>query len=163
MTDLEKWLEMMGLGKPGGGKLGGAMSIGSGIYGMMQARDLKKMAEEAMRDPLAGQRQQYAGELSALRADPSRLTSLPGYKAGEQAVQRSMASQGYLGSGNMMVALQDYGGRIYDAEVQRLSDLAGFGFNPKAGVGAGVSGAASAADLASRSLASLGYGARSFF
>ena len=74
-----------------------------------------------------------------------------------------MASQGYLGSGNMMIALQDYGGRIYDAEANRLAQLAGFGFDPKAGTSAGISGSAAAAELASRSLASLGYGARSFF
>lgn len=42
------------------------------------------------------------------------ITAQPGYRAGEQAVRRRMASQGYGNSGNMLTELQDYGGRFYN-------------------------------------------------
>ena len=41
---------------------------------------------------------------------------------GLEAVRRSMASQGFQGSGNMMAALQKYGGDFYNQYVgQRLA------------------------------------------
>ena len=40
-------------------------------------------------------------------------------KAGMQAVMRSMASQGYQGSGNMMQALSKYGADAYSGNLQQ--------------------------------------------
>lgn len=46
--------------------------------------------------------------------NPQDITGMPGYQAGLEAVQRSMAAQGYQGSGNMMAALAKYGGDFYN-------------------------------------------------
>lgn len=153
------WLEKL---KKIKGPISGGMSLLSGFMGLKQSRDLSKLSREAMNrsDPFGPERVKYAQELDMLRQDPSRVERLPGYKAGLQAVERKMASQGYLGSGNMMVALHDYGGRMYDAEANRLAQLAGAGISPN--FGPALSAQASSSDLASRALASLGYGARQF-
>jgi hypothetical protein len=81
---------------------------------------------------------------------------MPGYKAGETAVQRSMMAQGYGGSGNMMAALQEYGGNAFNQEAARLSSLAGSQFPPTGG-NTLMAGNIAANDLASKSLASMGY------
>ena len=153
------WLEKL---KKIKGPISGGMSLLSGFMGLKQSRDLSKLSREAMNrsDPFGPERTKYAQELDRLRQDPSRVERLPGYKAGLQAVERRMASQGYLGSGNMMIALHDYGGRMYDAEANRLAQLAGAGISPN--FGPALSAQASSSDLASRALASLGYGARQF-
>jgi hypothetical protein len=57
--------------------------------------------------------------------NPSGITNYPGYKAGLEAVQRAGAAQGFNGSGNMMTALADYGGKFFDQAIGRLAGLAG--------------------------------------
>ena len=148
-------------GMQGKSPFGAAMSVGSGLYGMKTSRDISKAAERAatMQDPFGPQRAQYQGQLSALMADPSKITTMPGYSAGLQAVERKMASQGYLGSGNMMTALSEYGGGFFDKEAARLATLAGANIAPSGG-GALVTGKTAAADTASKALASMGFGAR---
>ena len=59
-----------------------------------------------------------------------------------------------------MIALQDYGGRAFEAEQAKLAELAGATMRPD--TGAVIQGQAAANDTASRSLASLGYGVRDF-
>lgn len=66
----------------------GAMQVLSSLYGMDQSRKLSKKAS-------------------------SQAIS----NAGLQAVQRSMAAQGYQGSGNMMQALSRYGADAYTADL----------------------------------------------
>lgn len=66
----------------------GAMQVLSSLYGMDQSRKLSKKA-----------------------------TSQSISNAGLQAVQRSMAAQGYQGSGNMMAALSRYGADAYTADL----------------------------------------------
>jgi len=135
------------------------MSLVSGIYGMKRSNDLMKIAERAsaMQDPFGPYRAQYAQQLSGLMADPSKITTMPGYTAGMQAVERRMASQGYLGSGNMMAAMAEYGGSFFDKEANRLAGLAGANINPSGG-GVLMNGANASYDAASRALASLGFG-----
>lgn len=164
----EVWERLKKL-RGGGGMLSAGMDLVSGIYGLKKSRDLENLAAQAANpvvvDPFGyGPRNQYASELSALRADPTRIESLPGYKAGLNAVERKMASQGYLGSGNMMAALQQYGGQAYDSEIARLAQLSGATQAPIVTNArqTQISGAAAGADLASRALASLGYAARRF-
>ena len=142
--------------------LSGGLNIFSGIEGLRRSREMEKLSRQAMErsDPFGPQRAQYAEELRMLRADPSRIQQIPGYKAGLQAVERKMASQGYNQSGNMMIALQDYGGRAFEAEQAKLAELAGATMRPD--TGAVIQGQAAANDTASRSLASLGYGVRDF-
>lgn len=89
-----------GGGGGGGGMGGGPMGIAniiSGLYGFDQSRKLQK----SMRPP-----------------NPGDVTKTPGYEAGLEAVQRSMGAQGYQGSGNMMAALQKYGGDAYNQHWQ---------------------------------------------
>lgn len=88
-------------------------NIGSGIYGMIQGRKMQ------------GQSSLGDDELRALMADPSRIYGMPGWQAGLQAIQRAGAAQGWTGSGNMMAALQKYGGDAYNQEFQRLAGLRG--------------------------------------
>ncbi|MDE2471588.1 MAG: hypothetical protein KGL35_23375, partial [Bradyrhizobium sp.] len=83
-------------------------------------------------DPFASSRSTYAGMLNNLMKNPSSIVSTPGYQGGLQGVEASMASQGYLGSGNMMSALQNYSGNIYNQQVQTLGQLAGANINPNA-------------------------------
>jgi len=141
------WMKKRGMLKTG---MQGLNAV-SGIYGMNKARQLEKLAQAA--SPM---RTQAVSDAAALQADPSRVTSLPGYKAGLQAVERRMASQGYLGSGNMMVALRDYGGKQYDTELARLTALA----QPSA---TELQGTIAANQMRNQSLKSLGYAAMGLF
>jgi len=135
-------------------------NIGSGIYGLKQAGDLKKsMASIAAgADPFGAQRAQYAQQLSALMANPGQIVNDPSYKAGEQAIMRKMASQGYLGSGNMMNALKDFGGNQFEAAVARLAQLAGAGINPGTGAQINAQGQIGATQLRGNALNRIGYG-----
>lgn len=152
---------ILGDGK-GGSLLNAAGGLAASIYGLDLADDQKKLAMEALQrsDPFAANRGMYADRLNALMANPSSITSVPGYDAGLQAVERRMAAQGFNGSGNMMTALNKYGGDFYNQEVARLMQLSGANATPGAGSAAAISGTASAADTASAALASLGYGAK---
>lgn len=123
-----------------------AASIGSGVAGLNAAQRVA-----AQSDPFAPYRSQYAQQLQDLESNPSSVANTPGYTAGLQAVQRSMAANGYMGSGNMMAALQKYGGDFYQNQVSQLATLAGAGATPGAG-------SVPAANLESQSLASMGYG-----
>ena len=121
-------------------------SIISGIYGMSLADDAQERS-----DPFGPYRGQYAAQMQALEANPSLITSRPGYNAGLEAVQRQMQSKGYLGSGNHAASLMEYSGGFFDKEMTRLANLAG------AGIGPGNS-AYNSANLVGQSLASIGYG-----
>lgn len=144
--------------------LGALLNAGSGIYGLYQSQQMRKLAEQASQqeDPFGPYRAQYAQQLAALSANPNMIFDMPGYKAGEQAVERRMAAQGYLGSGNMAVALRKYGGDFYNQEANRLAALAGAQFAPGGGNQL-LLGTQAANDLASRALASLGYAARGWY
>ena len=136
-----------------GNGVGTALNVGSGLYGLMQSEQLRQQA--MMADPLAQQRAGYARQLAELQRNPSSVTTLPGYEAGLEAVQRSMAAQGYQGSGNMMAALQQYGGNAYQQQLQNLYQLAG-GNQPATA----IQGQIAANQLAGRSLGTLGYAAK---
>lgn len=111
------------------------MTLGAGAYSLYGASQLPGMMNKlAMQsDPFGPYRAGYAQQLQALQADPSSITKMPGYTAGLEAVQRSMAAQGYTGSGNMMAALSKYGQDFYQQQFSNLSSLAGAGVNPAAG------------------------------
>lgn len=129
------------------------LDIASGIYGLTQARGIRREAQRA--DPMSAYRGQYAAQLAQLAANPNMITSMPGYAAGQQAIERRLASQGYLGSGNMMLAMGNYGGDFYNREIARLNALA----TPSPGaIESRVAGRRASADLTGRSLASIGRG-----
>ena len=144
------------------GRPGSALSVGSGVYGMYQAEQLKKLAQAAalQADPwgTSGGRAVAGGQLQNLLLDPNSITSMPGYKAGLQAVERRMASQGYNGSGNMMAALAQYGGQFYNDAVGRLGGLAGANQNPSTSADILLRGNVAANDASSKAQASIGYG-----
>lgn len=78
--------------------------------------------------PVASFRDIYSQQLKDLMADPlGKLTSIPGYQAGLEAVQRAGAAQGWTGSGNMMTELQKYGGNFFQQQLANLSALTQMG------------------------------------
>lgn len=132
----------------GGGGLGGLLGglsnrdllMGGGmLYENMQANNQAKRLMAAS-DPFSQYRPGAASQLNSLMSNPSSLTSTPGYQAGMDAVQRSMAAQGYNGSGNMMAALQQYGGNAYNQQVQTLAGLSGASSSPVATAQVGAQG-----------------------
>lgn len=158
---IEQLLKRYGLGK--GGNASGIMNLLSSGIGLYQSGRARNTAERAssMENPFGPERAKYAGMLSNLMSNPDSITSMPGYKAGLTAVERKMASQGYVGSGNMGAALQEYGGKFFNDEAARLSRLAGADFGPGGGNQL-IAGNRDANDLLSKSLASLGFSLRDF-
>lgn len=150
---------MPGFGGSGGagsmpwGSPGNLLSVGSSLYGLYNAEQLRKQAAGA--DPFGASRAGYSNQLQQLEQNPASITSDPSYQARMQAVQRSMAAQGYQGSGNMAVAAANAGGAGYNDRVNSLANLAGANIGP----GPGLQGTAMANALSGQALASLGYGA----
>lgn len=149
-------MSMLAGGKGAGlGPLSSLMSIGSGVYGLNNAMQMEALAKQ-----MAGAGSQYSGQyasmLNKLVNNPNTITSMPGYQSGLEAVQRSMASQGYQGSGNMAAALQQYGGNFYNSQVNQLQSLAQSGSQQGASA---IQAGAAANQSASSALAALGYGA----
>lgn len=132
-------------------QVGSGLNIASSIYAMSQAEQMKKLAAMAAARSTpwnsSGGGDLAAQQLLALISGKTDVSTLPGYKAGEQAVQRSMAAQGYTGSGNMAVALQKYGGDFYNQAVSQLAGLSGAQFNPATAAGLNISGNTNAAAL----------------
>lgn len=137
------------------GPLSSMMSIGSGIYGLTNAMQMQQLAKQ-MGGAGTQYSQQYADQLNALMKNPSTITSMPGYQAGMEGVERSMAAQGYQGSGNMAAALQQYSGNFFNNQVSQLQGLAQGG--AQTGMQAG-SVMQAGNQSASSALAALGYGA----
>src|SRR5882672_1107211 len=100
-------------------------------------------------DPFGQYRGAYGSQLMGLMANPGSIVNDPGYKfafgQGQQAVERSAAARGFLGSGNEAIALQEYGmGFANDylhQQEQFLAGLAGTGIAPNYGASLGGYGA----------------------
>lgn len=141
------------------------LNLGSGAYGMWQSLQMRRLARRAFerQDPFGPQRAQYQREMAALSANPSSITSRPGYQfgfdEGNRAVARRMAAAGYSGSGNEQIALQRYGqeyaGKFYGDEMTRLAKLSGADIGPGYAGTNLISGNIAAFDAASRALATL--------
>jgi len=113
------WLQTLGAGMGlAGGVMGLAGSTGGGTPNA---------------DPFAQYRGQAAQQLMALQANPNLVTQQPGYQAGLTAVERSLASQGFQGSGNMMAGLAEYGQNAYQQAIQNLMTMSGASSSPAAG------------------------------
>lgn len=88
----------------------GAAVVGAAgnIY---SANKQAKAAKQA--DPFSKYRSYYGKQLKSLWEDPGSILENPAFKAsldfGLNSVARSMAAQGFLGSGNEATALFDYG------------------------------------------------------
>lgn len=107
------------------------IGAGTAIYASSQAKkqqkDAQKFASEQMGalDPFAEYRPESAARLQALSKDPSSIKDSATYKARLMAAERTMAAQGYTGSGNALVAAADAGASAYQQEFDNLSLLAG--------------------------------------
>lgn len=92
-------------------KLARLASTAAQLYGGMQGRKQAKALQAQMQGLIPQMQLPSAAE----------AMNSPGYQLGMDAVRRQMAAQGYLGSGNLMAALQEYGHRFYGDYVnQRL-------------------------------------------
>ncbi len=137
---------MGGGGGVGGlGTMLGLSSLANAGIGMYQANQLRQASQAA--DPWARYRAQYGDQLNALMQNPSQIQNIPGYQAGMQAIERSLASQGYQGSGNMMNAMANYGGQFYQQQLANLANLAGVN-----NVSTGLQGQFNAANMLGGSL-----------
>ena len=133
----------------------GAGLIGSAYAGISSANTQKDVAgqQTGMAGTVFGEQQGYEQQLHNLIANPSSVTSLPGYSfnlsQGEQAVARQFGPT--AGSGAEGIALQQYGQgyamNTYNQQVQTLSSLAGLSspVNPSTAA-SGASAATSASN-----------------
>lgn len=83
-------------------------------------------------DPYGPYRAGAAQQLNALMADPSSAVNSSYGQAMQQAAGRTMAAQGYTGSGNALVAAANAGGQAYQQQFNNLAMLAGAGQSPAA-------------------------------
>lgn len=115
------------------------MSIVGDIMGVATGvQDYKhgKAARNVERAGLNTSMQAY-GQLQTLMSDPSKITEMPMYKAGLEAVQRSLGQQGLTGSGNAVLDLSEYGGNFYQQQLATLISIARGG-TPEFGSGGKV-------------------------
>lgn len=159
---------MKGVGSMPWGQAGGAFNIGSGAYGMYQAQQMQQLMKQlqASGDPFSQYRSGYGAQLQQLMNDPSSVSSMPGYQfgmdQGTQALMRSQAAGGTLGSGQGAIALQkygqDYAGMQYQQQLQNLMGLSGANINPGANANLQFMGNQANLNLQGNALNRIGYG-----
>lgn len=153
----------------------GVASVGVGIAGEVQSSNAagKQLGVEntqlGMEQQLFGEQQGYADQLNKLMADPSSVTSLPGYQfnldQGAETTARQFAAN--PGSGAEGAALtqygQNYASSAYTQQAQLLASLSGLNQNPAALGGAantaganGISGSATSFNQLQQLLAQSG-------
>lgn len=107
------------------------IGAGTALYTTKQAKKQQKQAqqfaEEQMEglDPFAEYRPEYADRLRKLTSDPSSIEDSAVWRARLMAAERAMASSGYTGSGNALVAAADAGASAYQQEFDNLALLSG--------------------------------------
>lgn len=117
------------------------LGLVQGVQGVMGGNSQDAGAAQRAMDPFAPYRAQYAQQLNQLMADPSSVTSLPGYQfqqqQGQQAVERTLAAQGRTVSGQEQIELQKYGqgqaGQYYNDQYNKLAQLSGASTSPALG------------------------------
>ncbi len=92
----------------GGGSSGGGSSGSSGAY-----------------DPYASYRPAAAQQLNDLMKNPSSAVNSSYGQAEQLAAGRTMAAQGYTGSGNALIAAAQAGGNAYQQQFNNLAMLSG--------------------------------------
>ena len=133
------------------------MSVGSGLYGMSQAEQQKKLAMQALQgsSPWASSGG-MAGAGSALtNAIQGDFANDPGFALAQRAAAATSSTQpgGFAAQAAANAALQYQNQRI-----QALSGPAGTGFSPAQGYATALSGMQQGNSLASSSLGSIGFG-----
>lgn len=133
------------------------LSIGSGLYGMYQSEQQRKLAKQAVAGSspwTASGGTAMAGE-ELKRAISGNLSEDAGFKLAQNAAARTSAQQpgGFASMAAANAALKYQNDRI-----NTLGGPAGVGFNPATGYATGLQGQQMANSLASSSLGSIGYG-----
>lgn len=159
---------MKGVGSMPWNSAGGAFNVGSGAYGMYQAQQMQQLMKQLQQqgDPFAQYRSGYGAQLQQLMQDPSSITSTPGYQfnldQGTQALMRSQAAGGTLGSGQGAMALQKYGQDYasggFQQQLQNLMGLSGANVNPGQNANLQFMGNMANLNLQGNALNRIGYG-----
>jgi hypothetical protein len=131
-----------GIGLAAGASLGTAALLGvagAGIGSVIESGINSSKANDiasgqlSLEQNIAGEQQGFEQQLAQLIANPSSVSSLPGYQfqlsQGSEATARGMAAGGFLNSGNEATALTQYGqglaSSFYSQQTQLLSSLSG--------------------------------------
>ena len=134
------------------------MSVGSGLYGMSQAAQMKQLAQQAI-----GGSSPWTASGGAAGAGTALTNAINGNFAGDPGfalAQRAAAAQSSQQPGGFAAkAAADAALQYQNQRIQTLSAPAGVGFSPAAGYSTAVQGTAAGNQLASSSLGSIGYGA----
>jgi len=101
--------------------IGGALTSGGSGGGS---------SNRSVYDPYAPYRGAAAIQLNNLMKNPGSAADSSYGKAMQQVAARTMAAQGYTGSGNALVASANAGGQAYQHEFNNLAMLSGAGQNP---------------------------------
>ena len=107
----------------------GAQLIGGfgQLAGAQQARQAGKQISGLQADPYAQYRPQAASQLQNLLANPSTITSTPGYQfnlaQGMNALQANQAAQGRLVSGGALLQSQQWGQQYATSQLQQQEDM----------------------------------------
>jgi hypothetical protein len=115
-------------GTPFGQILQGLGGIFGGLVGHNTAPNPSALAAQA--DPFAAARPQFTAAALNMLQHPESISSTPGFKAGTEAVNRGMAAQGFLGSGNQSAALMNFGENFWLNDMMQLAQLGGANVNP---------------------------------
>lgn len=115
--------------------VGDIMGIATGVQDYKHGKAARNVERKALNTS-----SQAYGQLQDLMSDPSKITEMPMYKAGLEAVQRALGQQGLTGSGNAVLGLSEYGGNFYQQQMSLLAGIAqgnapGFGEGGKVQAG----------------------------
>ena len=104
------------------GGIGSYIKDGAGIMSILGGLQSYQAAAQRQKQQAA-----YGTQLQQLMANPSSVTSTPGYQAGLDAVTRTLAAQGYNNSSYGASMIADYGGQAFQQQVNNLESLQGSG------------------------------------
>lgn len=99
--------------------VGDIMGIATGVQDYKHGKAARNVERKALNTS-----SQAYGQLQDLMSDPSKITEMPMYKAGLEAVQRALGQQGLTGSGNAVLGLSEYGGNFYQQQMALLASIA---------------------------------------
>lgn len=143
-----------------------AATVVTGAVGLYEGSQNRSLASGIAGD-VEGKQDYYNDQLMQLMANPSAYLNNPLFTStmnvGTQAVNRSQAAQGFLGSGNQATALQQFGQSFASTQLlgqeQLLGSLSGAGnaSSPSQAVGASTAAQGQSFNQLGSLLASLGY------
>lgn len=141
------------------------VSAGVGLVGLYESSQNASSAQNAANqaaanaDPYGPYRAQAAQQLNAFENNPNSFQAVensPVGQAYQQAAGRTMAAQGYTGSGNALVASANAGGQAYQQQFNNLATLAGANYNPAGAAQIQANNASNAYNENNNTMANLG-------